>query len=127
MLINIRQCLLLSFKKEFQHFYCIRGTIFSRGVGNKQVCNSNIKCVCQFCKRFRDVEACTRDPQEVFMKLKGASRGIKLLDVPEIGESVLSQADKIEPISRSGLLSAEQLKKKETRIEYKAFLKLLCL
>ena len=61
------------------------------------------------------------------MKLKGASRGIKLLDVPGIGESVLSQADKIEPISRSGLLSAEQLKKKETRIEYKAFLKLLCL
>jgi small GTP-binding protein len=34
-----------------------------------------------------DVEACTRNPQEVFMKLDGDSKGIKLLDVPGIGES----------------------------------------
>jgi len=34
-----------------------------------------------------DVSACTRDPQEVFMKLKGASKGIKLMDVPGIGEN----------------------------------------
>jgi len=34
-----------------------------------------------------DVEACTRNPQEVFMKLDGDSKGIKLLDVPGIGEN----------------------------------------
>ena len=34
-----------------------------------------------------DVEACTRDPKEVFMKLDGDSKGIKLLDVPGIGEN----------------------------------------
>ncbi|WP_318453881.1 GTPase family protein [Photobacterium leiognathi] len=34
-----------------------------------------------------DVEACTRDPKEVFMKLNGDSKGIKLLDVPGIGEN----------------------------------------
>jgi len=34
-----------------------------------------------------DVEACTRNPQEVFMKLDGNSKGIKLLDVPGIGEN----------------------------------------
>ncbi len=34
-----------------------------------------------------DVEACTREPKEVFMKLEGAAKGIKLLDVPGIGES----------------------------------------
>lgn len=34
-----------------------------------------------------DVEACTRDPQEVFMRLDGDSKGIKLLDVPGIGEN----------------------------------------
>lgn len=34
-----------------------------------------------------DVEACTRDPKEVFMKLDGPAKGIKLLDVPGIGES----------------------------------------
>lgn len=39
-----------------------------------------------------DVSACTRDPQEVFMKLSGSSKGIKLMDVPGIGEN--SERDK---------------------------------
>lgn len=39
-----------------------------------------------------DVSACTRNPQEVFMKLDGDSQGIKLLDVPGIGEN--SERDK---------------------------------
>ncbi|MCE7729339.1 GTPase family protein [Vibrio campbellii] len=39
-----------------------------------------------------DVSACTRNPQEVFMKLDGVSKGIKLMDVPGIGES--SERDK---------------------------------
>lgn len=34
-----------------------------------------------------DIKACTRDPKEVFMKLEGSSKGIKLMDVPGIGES----------------------------------------
>lgn len=34
-----------------------------------------------------DVKACTREPKEVFMKLNGGSKGIKLLDVPGVGES----------------------------------------
>ncbi len=39
-----------------------------------------------------DVSACTRNPQEVFMKLDGDSQGIKLMDVPGIGEN--SERDK---------------------------------
>jgi len=39
-----------------------------------------------------DVAACTRNPQEVFMKLDGAAKGIKLMDVPGIGEN--SERDK---------------------------------
>ncbi len=39
-----------------------------------------------------DVSACTRDPKEVFMKLSGSSEGIKLMDVPGIGEN--SERDK---------------------------------
>ncbi|WP_217517373.1 GTPase family protein [Vibrio metschnikovii] len=39
-----------------------------------------------------DVSACTRNPKEVFMKLDGDSQGIKLLDVPGIGEN--SERDK---------------------------------
>jgi len=34
-----------------------------------------------------DVEACTRETKEVFMELDGDSKGIKLLDVPGIGEN----------------------------------------
>ncbi len=34
-----------------------------------------------------DVSACTRDPKEVFMKLSGTSQGIRLMDVPGIGEN----------------------------------------
>ena len=34
-----------------------------------------------------DVEACTRDAKEVFMNLDRSSKGIKLLDVPGIGEN----------------------------------------
>lgn len=59
------------------------------GVGKSSLTNALFgQDVCQI----SDVEACTRDPQEVFMKLKGASKGIKLLDVPGIGES--SERDK---------------------------------
>lgn len=54
------------------------------GVGKSSLTNALFgKDVC----KVSDVEACTREPQEVFLKLEGASNGIKLLDVPGIGES----------------------------------------
>jgi small GTP-binding protein len=54
------------------------------GVGKSSLTNALFgKDVC----KVSDVEACTREPQEVFFKLEGASNGIKLLDVPGIGES----------------------------------------
>jgi len=54
------------------------------GVGKSSLTNALFG---QDACKISDVEACTRDPQEVFMKLNGASKGIKLLDVPGIGES----------------------------------------
>jgi small GTP-binding protein len=54
------------------------------GVGKASLTNALFgKDVC----KVSDLEACTREPQEVFLKLEGASNGIKLLDVPGIGES----------------------------------------
>lgn len=54
------------------------------GVGKSSLTNALFgKDVC----KVSDVEACTREPQEVFLKLEGASNGIKILDVPGIGES----------------------------------------
>ena len=54
------------------------------GVGKSSLTNALFG---QNACKISDVEACTRDPQEVFMKLEGASKGIKLLDVPGIGEN----------------------------------------
>lgn len=54
------------------------------GVGKSSLTNALFG---QDACKISDVEACTRKPQEVFMKLNGASKGIKLLDVPGLGES----------------------------------------
>lgn len=54
------------------------------GVGKSSLTNALFgRDVCAI----SDVEACTREPKEVFMKLEGNAKGIKLLDVPGIGES----------------------------------------
>lgn len=54
------------------------------GVGKSSLTNALFgKDIC----KISDVEACTREPKEVFMKLSGESKGIKLMDVPGIGES----------------------------------------
>lgn len=74
-------------KAEMNKFfnYEPKVAIFGKtGVGKSSLTNALFgKDVCEV----SDVEACTRDPQEVFLKLEGAPKGIKLLDVPGIGES----------------------------------------
>jgi len=54
------------------------------GVGKPSLTNALFgKDICEI----SDVAACTREPKEIFMKLSGESKGIKLMDVPGIGES----------------------------------------
>jgi hypothetical protein len=80
------------FKKEMQKSFSYEPkiAIFGKtGVGKSSLTNALFgKDAC----KISDVAACTRNPQEVFLKLDGASNGIKLLDVPGIGES--SERDK---------------------------------
>lgn len=80
------------FKNDMQKSFSYEPkiAIFGKtGVGKSSLTNALFgKDACQI----SDVAACTRDPQEVFLKLDGASNGIKLLDVPGIGES--SERDK---------------------------------
>ena len=58
------------------------GVFGKTGVGKSSLCNAVFGCdVCTI----SDVEACTREPQEVLLSL--GEKGIKLIDVPGVGES----------------------------------------
>jgi len=78
----------VGFNKAFD--YEPKVAIFGKtGVGKSSLTNALFG---QDACPISDVEACTRDPKEVFMQLDGASKGIKLMDVPGIGEN--SERDK---------------------------------
>lgn len=58
------------------------GIFGKTGVGKSSLCNALFgKPVCPI----SDVEACTRNPQEVILNM--GSKGLKLVDVPGVGES----------------------------------------
>ncbi len=60
------------------------GVFGKTGVGKSSLCNALFgKDVCPI----SDVEACTRDKKEVLVSISSGSKGIKLVDVPGVGES----------------------------------------
>jgi len=58
------------------------GVFGKTGVGKSSLCNAVFgRDICPI----SDVKACTRDPQEVFLSI--GKKGLKLVDVPGVGES----------------------------------------
>ena len=76
-------------KLDEMHNYTPKVGVFGKtGVGKSSLCNALFgQDVCAV----SDVEACTRDAKEVMLSL-GGEKGIKLIDVPGVGES--SERDK---------------------------------
>jgi len=67
---------------EIHSYQPVVGVMGKTGAGKSSLCNALFgKDVCDV----SDVEACTRDQQEV--ELNTGGRGIKLIDVPGVGES----------------------------------------
>lgn len=83
--IAVPEAVKQSIQRKFAeiHGYVPKVGVFGKtGVGKSSLCNALFgEDVCSI----SDVQACTRDPQEVMLKL-GNSGGIKLLDVPGVGE-----------------------------------------
>lgn len=60
------------------------GVFGKTGVGKSSLCNAVFgQDICEI----SDIDACTRQPQEVLLSLGSQGKGIKLLDVPGVGES----------------------------------------
>lgn len=66
------------------------GVFGNSGVGKSSLCNALFG---KDIARISDVEACTREPQEILIGNDGKNSGIILVDVPGIGEDPAHQAE----------------------------------
>lgn len=75
--INLRMSKIINYEPRV-------GVFGKTGVGKSSLCNALFGTeICQI----SDVEACTRDAQEVLLNM--GTKGIKLIDVPGVGESTM--------------------------------------
>jgi small GTP-binding protein len=60
------------------------GIFGKTGVGKSSLCNALFG---KDTAKVSDVHACTREPQEIFVQISESGSGIKLIDLPGVGES----------------------------------------
>jgi len=66
------------------------GVFGKTGAGKSSLCNALFG---KDTAKVNDVHACTRVPQEIFIKITEAGSGIRLIDLPGVGESQLRDAE----------------------------------
>lgn len=69
---------------ELGEFTPTVGIFGKTGVGKSSLCNALFG---KETAKVSDVEACTRQPQEIFIKISESGSGIRLIDLPGVGES----------------------------------------
>ena len=69
---------------ELGNFTPVVGIFGKTGVGKSHLCNALFG---KETAKVSDVDAGTREPQEVFVRLSEADAGIKLIDLPGVGEN----------------------------------------
>lgn len=66
------------------------GIFGKTGVGKSSLCNALFG---KNTAKVDDIHACTREPQEIFIQMSEAGSGIKLIDLPGVGESQIRDAE----------------------------------
>lgn len=66
------------------------GIFGKTGVGKSSLCNALFG---KDTAKVDDIHACTREPQEIFIQMSEAGSGIKLIDLPGVGESQIRDAE----------------------------------
>lgn len=75
---------------ELGEFIPTVGIFGKTGVGKSSLCNALFG---KDTAKVDDINACTREPQEIFIKITEAGSGIKLIDLPGVGESQFRDAE----------------------------------
>ncbi|MFG6414076.1 GTPase family protein [Roseateles sp. DC23W] len=75
---------------ELGAFVPIVGIFGKTGVGKSSLCNALFG---KDTAKVDDVNACTREPQEIFVKISESGSGIKLIDLPGVGEDKLRDSE----------------------------------
>lgn len=75
---------------ELGAFIPIVGIFGKTGAGKSSLCNALFG---KDTAKVNDVHACTRAPQEIFVKISEAGSGIKLIDLPGVGENQVRDSE----------------------------------